>query len=61
MTKLLNIHEVVDLVGLSRVTIWRLCREDKFPKPLHTSEKNRAWLPSEIEQWVEERSEARAA
>ena len=30
MKKLLNIHEVVDLVGLSRVTIWRLCLNDKL-------------------------------
>ena len=61
MKKLMNIHQVVEHVGLSRVTIWRLCRENKFPKPLHTSEKNRAWLLDEIEQWIEERSEARAA
>ena len=59
MKKLLNIHQVCELVHLSRVTIWRLCRENKFPQPLHTSEKNRAWRLDEIEQWIDERSEAR--
>ena len=59
--KIFNIKETTEYVGLSRVSVWRLIKEGRFPEPLHTSEKNRAWLISELDAWIEERAKERAA
>ena len=59
-TKLMNIKETCAAVQLSRVTIWRLVRKGQFPKPIHLSERSRAWREDEINIWIEQRSEARA-
>lgn len=53
--RLINIHEVVELIGLSRSTIYVLVSAGKFPKPLKLTERRVAWRNSDIASWVQDR------
>ena len=57
--KLLKISEVCELTGVSRVTIWRWIKHNGFPKPVHLSDRVRAWPVDEVEAWIEARSAER--
>ena len=56
--RILRKPEVVHLVGLSYVSIWRLEREGKFPKRLQLGGRAVGWRADEIEQWITERPAA---
>ena len=58
--RLLRVNEVQNKTSLTRNQIYRLMAEGKFPKPLHISERGRAWRSDEIDDWIESRSNARA-
>lgn len=45
-------------IPLSDVTIWRLEKAGQFPKRRQISPGRVAWLASEVDAWVESRSEA---
>ncbi len=53
--KLLNQKQIVDLVGLSRTTIWRLERAGQFPRRLKVSRKAVRWIQAEIVDWINSR------
>ena len=53
--KLLTQKQVVDLVGVSRTTIWRLERAGQFPRRLQVSTKAVRWNQAEIFDWIESR------
>ncbi len=57
-SKLLTQKQVVDLVGLSRTTIWRLERAGQFPRRLQVSTKAVRWNQSEILDWINSRPRA---
>lgn len=61
--RLLNIQELRTVKGVdfSKPQIYRLIADKKFPRQLSISEKRVAWLESEIDAWIQERAEARAA
>ena len=52
-TRFLRIKDVIDRVGLSRTTIWRLEATGEFPKSVRVSEGRSAWIESEIQSWIE--------
>ncbi len=54
-SKLLTQRQVVDLVGISRTTIWRLERAGKFPRRRQVSTKAVRWFQAEIEDWISSR------
>ena len=49
---LLTINEVAAKLRMGKSTIWLKVREGKFPKPLHTGIRARAWKESDIENWI---------
>jgi predicted DNA-binding transcriptional regulator AlpA len=58
MSKLLKADEVMELLGISRVTLWAWEKEGKFPKGTRVSSGGR-WLrynSDKIEQFIKERS-----
>lgn len=55
----LRIKQVMQVTGLSRMTIYRLELADKFPKRRQLSENSVAWLESDISEWIETRPVAR--
>jgi prophage regulatory protein len=52
---LLRLPGVIQRVGLSRSTIYRLVRAGSFPEPITIAGRLRAWPESEIDQWIDER------
>jgi prophage regulatory protein len=59
-SKLIPFNDVRDrLGGISRTTIWRLCSQGSFPKPIHATAGRSLWLESEIEQWIADRAASR--
>jgi predicted DNA-binding transcriptional regulator AlpA len=50
--------EVLALVPISRTTLFRLQRANKFPKSVHLSPNRRAWFLDEIVRWQKVISES---
>jgi prophage regulatory protein len=53
--KFLRIKQVMQVTGLSRMTIYRLELAGKFPKRRQLSENSVAWLESDIAAWADSR------
>jgi len=51
--KILRAAEVVEMTGLSRVTLWRLERAQKFPARLRLSQKAVGWRDDEVLDWLQ--------
>ena len=55
---MLRREEVETICGLTRSTIYRLMREEKFPLPLQIGPRAVRWPASEIESWLAARPRA---
>jgi prophage regulatory protein len=53
--QLLTPKEVRTLLSLSKTTLWRMCRDGTFPKPLKISSRRTAFVAEEIERWMKAR------
>ncbi|NTW87789.1 MAG: AlpA family transcriptional regulator [Desulfobulbaceae bacterium] len=51
--------ELLNMVGLSDPTIWRLEKDGKFPKRLRLGGNSCGWLENEVNGWLSERASAR--
>jgi prophage regulatory protein len=59
--KILLEPEVLALVRLSAVSVWRLERRGAFPRLIKLTGKRVAWLEHEVLDWISARMAARAA
>jgi len=59
-TILVREDELRTRIKLSHATIWRLVRQDKFPRPISIGERAKAWRLSDIEAWIASRAQAGA-
>ena len=51
-----RVREVLQKVGFSRSTLYRLVGEGKFPRPVMlTGGKSVAWRDVEVQQWIDSR------
>ena len=57
LEKLLSIHQVCEIVGLSKSTIYAYCSAAPplFPKPIKLGPGRVAWRLSDIVAWINER------
>jgi len=51
--------ELLNMIGLSDPTVWRMEKDGKFPKRLRLGGNSCGWLESEINGWLAERAAAR--
>ena len=51
--QVLNVKDVSLITKLSRVTIWRLEKEGKFPPRIKISQKRIGWRKDEVAKWIE--------
>ena len=61
--RIMRIADVMEMVGLSRATIWRRINHRQFPAPLKLGgPRSRAvgWREADVVQWIEEREEVGA-
>ena len=54
-----RIKELAVMRGIGRSTIYRLIKENKFPKQIKLSERTCFWRLSTIKQWVIDRESLR--
>jgi prophage regulatory protein len=59
--RILREAEVRARTGLSRTTRWRLIRSKEFPMPVGISRRAVGWRETEIQAWVESRSQAKVS
>ncbi len=52
----LRLPQVIQLVGLSRSSIYLLIQRGLFPKPVQLSLRAVAWRQADIEAWLESRA-----
>jgi len=59
--RLIRMRDVIELTGISRTYIYALSATGKFPRsvPLVPGGTSRAWVLSEVEEWVNQRIAAR--
>ena len=50
---LLTISGVVEMLGISRTTLWRLRQNGSFPSPTKLSMRSPRWKAEEIRQWFD--------
>jgi prophage regulatory protein len=62
LPRIIRKPELLSLVPLSDVTLWRLEKAGQFPRRLRLGGNSTGWLASEVEAWIEakaaERTEA---
>lgn len=52
----ITIDQLTKKVSLGRSTIYRLISEGKFPKPFQLVPNRNAWIESDIDAWLAEKS-----
>ncbi len=59
--KLLGFEDLKDAKGIpySRVHLWRLIKAKQFPMPVALGPGRKAWLETEIDEWIRSRAAAR--
>lgn len=55
ITKLIPMKDLRKLIPYSSTHIYRLIKQNKFPKPIRLGVNRVAWKSSDIEAWIEER------
>lgn len=51
--KLAGLHEIAEMLGVSRQRADQLARQRDFPKPLDEVKAGRIWRLADIEKWKE--------
>jgi prophage regulatory protein len=54
--RIIRKSELVKIVGLSDVTIWRMEKKGDFPKRIRLGGNSTGWLGSEILSWIDQRA-----
>ena len=52
--QMMRLHEVLKTTGLSKATIYRLMKENRFPKQKQIGLRAVAWFEDEIAEWQTE-------
>lgn len=56
---IIRLSEVLQTVGLSRPTVYRMVKAGAFPQQFKLGTAAVGWLRAEVEQWIAERAYAR--
>ncbi len=58
--RLLRLPAVLEMVPLSRATIYRRAASGTFPRPVPLGENSSGWYESEVLRWINDRASHRA-
>ena len=53
-------RDVVEMIGVSRATLWRMVQAGTFPQPVRITERNRGFLLEAVEAWMKARTDGTA-
>lgn len=59
--RILRVAEVRERTGLSRVSIYEMSKDGRFPRPARIGKNAVGWFKSEIDAWIAQKFEERAA
>ena len=48
-----RMSRLVEMIGLSRSTVWKLLSEGKFPNPIRLGPRSIGWRIKDVEDWIE--------
>lgn len=51
--QVMNLNDILTLLGISKSTLYRLIEAGKFPAPFKLGERLNAWRVETIETWLE--------
>ena len=57
--RFLRPRQVLEMIGVSRTTLWRMVRAGHFPRPVCITERNRGYLLTSVEAWMRARADGR--
>jgi prophage regulatory protein len=49
-------RQVVEMIGVSRTTLWRMVQAGTFPRPVRITERNCGFLLETVEAWMKTRA-----
>jgi prophage regulatory protein len=55
--RFLRPRQVLEMIGVSRTTLWRMVQARGFPRPVWITERNRGYLLESVEAWMKARAE----
>ncbi|MNT91593.1 Prophage CP4-57 regulatory protein (AlpA) [compost metagenome] len=61
MLRVIRIQDVCSKIALSRTSLWRLCKQTDFPKPIHLGGRVAGFLEHEIDEWLGRQAAQRSA
>jgi prophage regulatory protein len=53
-------RQVLEMIGVSRSTLWRMVRQGSFPQPVRITERSVAYLLEAVEAWMQARTQGLA-
>lgn len=53
--RILRIHQVMEITGLAKPTIYLRISQGTFPKQLKLGQRASGWLASDIQTWINDR------
>ena len=56
--RIIRLPEVVDRIGMSRGSVYRMMTLGRFPKSVKLSERAVGWRESDLDAWLESREHA---
>jgi prophage regulatory protein len=57
--RFLRPRQVVEMIGVSRTTLWRMVQAGSFPRPLWITARSQGYLLESVEAWMRARAEGR--
>ncbi len=57
--RVIRIQDVCDKIALSRTSLWRLCKNTDFPRPIQLGGRIAGFLEHEIDAWLEQQAAKR--
>lgn len=55
-TRFLRRKEILEITGVSNVTLWRWIDKGAFPKSYQLGENSVGWKDNEVNEWIENRT-----
>ena len=57
-TGYLRLPQVLTYIPVSATTLWRWCREGRFPQPIKLTERVTAWRTEDVQTWIKSKSKS---
>ena len=57
--RIIRLRQVLEQVGLSRATIYKMIGRSEFPRPVQIGRRSVGWLAEEVNAWLKSRPHTR--